>query len=628
MSAFNNIIGHIDSRESFVLEAGAGSGKTYTLIQTLNYVLEKHGKELKYNNQKIICITYTNVAKNEIIERLEHNPLVLVSTIHEFLWDSIKSYQKQLKLELIRLNEIRYNDELVKLATLTGAELRNFSHKYIPELSERSSNIIKVEYQDTSFRDFENGLLHHDDVISISKIMFEKNTLLTTILVQKYPFIFIDEYQDTAEETVSALIDFLLERNKNKVVLGFYGDSYQKIYDTGVGSLMSYVDKNQIVLVNKEENYRSSAKVVGLLNAFRTNIEQVPIRQQEGSVKLIYCRNYPEKEIVINSKGKAVEESITQYEKRIEPNKNANYEVVINKLLSQEWNFQEKSSDKILVIANSRVAKRAKFGNLYSIFTERYGQRAKEYLIDREHPLIKFLAGYVDKKTSQERETGLEHLISFWNNKSYNEVYRFFKKYSKIFSDETLEHKHKIIINQKLEELIELRSSGTIKQVLDFVNNNNIINLTEGLLRFINRVETDTSTIEDEAIKERTVKDQKLFENLLALPYSEVISLFFHIQNFTVFSTKHSTKGEEYRNVLTVIDDTEWKAEYNFEKFFNDSDDKENRKLRTRNLFYVECSRAKANLVVLTLSPMDDIALNTLRSWFGPENVISIEALN
>ena len=78
--------------------AGAGSGKTYALIQTLRYLIENKGEELLKNKQKIICITYTNVAKNEIIKRIEYNELVNVFTIHEFLWQSIKQFQKQLKI--------------------------------------------------------------------------------------------------------------------------------------------------------------------------------------------------------------------------------------------------------------------------------------------------------------------------------------------------------------------------------------------------------------------------------------------------------------------------------------------------------------------------------------------------
>lgn len=90
-----------------------------------------------------------------------------------------------------------------------------------------------------------------------------------------------------------------------------------------------------------------------------------------------------------------------------------------------------------------------------------------------------------------------------------------------------------------------------------------------------------------------------------------------------VFSTKNKTKEDEYRNV----DDTKQKQEYNFNSFFNDSEEKSERKLRTRNLFYVECSRVKENLVVLMLSKIDDIALQNIKNWFGENNVIDVEEI-
>lgn len=616
MTAFEQIKEHIINKQSFVLEAGAGSGKTYTLIQTLNFLLETNYKQIQYNNQRIVCITYTNVAKNEIIDRLEHNPLVVVSTIHEFLWDCVKSYQKQLKIELCKLNEIRFHEE-----TESGKE-----HRYIQNLSERINAIDVVFYDDTAFRDFEKGQLHHDDVIVLSRMMFESNPLLTNILSQKYPYILVDEYQDASIDTTIALMEFLLERNKGKVVLGFYGDSHQKIYDAGVGDLEKYYSDERtkkLELVKKEENYRSSKEVIELLNNFRTNIRQIPQNNIDGSVKFVYCNNYPDREMK-GTNGRKKDETITEYEKRIEPIKNKNYDDVIQKLRDSGWGFEEHSQDKILVLANSRVAKRAGFGELYEVFTKRYGQRTKEKLLDRGHALIKFFAGYPDKKTSQERETGIEHLMQFWNTDNYNEILRFLKRYSDIFHNDSVKHRHKQIISKTLKKVEVTRGKVTVGFLFNINTRNNIIRLPDGLRKFIDRTNTDLSSIADDTEKDRLGKDKAFFDSFMNLPYQEIIKFFEHIQRQTVFSTKHGTKGEEYRNVLTVVDDTEWKQQYNFEKFFDDSDDNIDRKLRTRNLFYVECSRAKENLVVLTISQMNNNALNVAKRWFGEKNVVAV----
>ncbi|AZA88349.1 ATP-dependent helicase [Chryseobacterium shandongense] len=606
MGAFEEIVSCIEDKKSYVVEAGAGSGKTYALIQTLRYLIENKGEDLIKSKQKIICITYTNVAKNEIIKRIEYNELVNVFTIHEFLWQSIKQFQKQLKIELCKLNEIRYQKDVDK-----GKE-----SKYIQSLEDRVENIENVFYNDSSFRDFEKGELHHDDVIELSRMFFENYTLLTSIVAQKHPYIFIDEYQDTSLDTIQTLIDFLLERNEQSVVLGFYGDSHQKIYDTGVGSLEKYYGGENAVLtlIKKEENYRSSKQIVKLLNSFRTNIEQKPQKDIEGTVRFIYWANHPEKE---------AKQKVAEFENSLKSHKNDFYDKVVRKLMTEGWVFSDAESDKILVLANSRIAERAGFSNLYRLFSQRFGQSVKERLLDRNHILVRVLAGYIDKKNSQERMVGLEHLMLYWKQKNHNEVIRFIRK-NGTFLYEFI-HSKKKIISEILDDLNANRDKKTIKEVLDIILGKEIIS-SNSLNEYLKRINQNLEGLEED-IKERIEKDKKFYEDFISLSYREILNFWKHIQNETVFSTKHGTKGDEYRNVLTVIDDTEWKQEYNFNKFFNDSEEKSERKLRTRNLFYVECSRAKENLVVLMLSKIDDIALQNIKNWFGAENVIDVEEL-
>jgi DNA helicase II / ATP-dependent DNA helicase PcrA len=602
MTTIEQIINLIEQKKSYVLEAGAGSGKTYTLIQTINYLIENKGKDIKLKNQKIICITYTNVAKNEIIERLENNPLVIVSTIHEFLWDCIKPYNKQLVIELDKLN------------TLMNTEK---PEKFKLGLIDRIHEVI---YDDNSFRNFEIGQLYHDDVITLSKQMFENYSLLTTMIADRYPYILVDEYQDTAVETVNALIDSLLERNTQKVLLGFYGDSYQKIYDTGVGSLQSFVDKNKISLVSKEENYRSSENVVKLLNKVRNNIVQrIPadIMSIEGSVTFINCNNYPP----VPSRG------ILEYEKSLMPIKDLNYSKIISKLEADGWNFGENSEDKILIIVNSRVAERAAFGNLYKVFTTRYGEGANEALLKRENAFSSFFIGSVDKKTSKERETGIEHLISFWEKEDYNSVMQFLKRNSKTINSafSLKQHSDKKKINYVIESLNMLCNNGTVKQVFDFAIENKLVLLPKYIVDFKNKINVDISNIEDKELQGKIVKNKKFYDDLMKLPYFQFRNLFKHTQDQTAFSTKHGTKGEEYRNVLMIIDDTSWKQKYNFQNFIDNTEEKADRKLRTQNLFYVSCSRAKENLVILSLSEMKEPAMIKIREWFIDGNVQTID---
>ena len=87
MAELEEIIDHINHGRNFLLSGGAGSGKTYSLVQVIRKVIED------YSSSQIMCITYTNAAVREIQERVDHHNLT-VRTIHEFLWAQIKNYQK------------------------------------------------------------------------------------------------------------------------------------------------------------------------------------------------------------------------------------------------------------------------------------------------------------------------------------------------------------------------------------------------------------------------------------------------------------------------------------------------------------------------------------------------------
>ena len=82
-----------DGTRHFIMIAGAGSGKTTSLIKALNHLKQSRGHQLQQQAQQIACITYTDVAVEEISGDVGHDPLFHVSTIHSFLWSIIKPFQ-------------------------------------------------------------------------------------------------------------------------------------------------------------------------------------------------------------------------------------------------------------------------------------------------------------------------------------------------------------------------------------------------------------------------------------------------------------------------------------------------------------------------------------------------------
>ena len=93
----------IDEGKSFQLEAGAGAGKTYSLIKALQYLIAKKGVHLLRQHQQAACISYTNVASDEIASRIDSHPAIYSSTIHSFCWLMIKDFQPLLlrRVELV-----------------------------------------------------------------------------------------------------------------------------------------------------------------------------------------------------------------------------------------------------------------------------------------------------------------------------------------------------------------------------------------------------------------------------------------------------------------------------------------------------------------------------------------------
>jgi DNA helicase-2/ATP-dependent DNA helicase PcrA len=96
-TAFQEVCECIDDNKCFELRAGAGAGKTFTLGNALKYIIEKRGKKLLRRNQRVACITYTNVAKDKISSRIDNHPAVITETIHSFCWMLIKDFQVKLR---------------------------------------------------------------------------------------------------------------------------------------------------------------------------------------------------------------------------------------------------------------------------------------------------------------------------------------------------------------------------------------------------------------------------------------------------------------------------------------------------------------------------------------------------
>ena len=215
VSVSEQVIEYLNDRKNFIVEAGAGSGKTYTLVEVLSSLIQERSKQLLASGQQIVCITYTNVAADEIKSRINNDPLVRVSTIHSFLWSVIEPYQTELRVCLQAMNSGREENRRIADLDLTNKEI-----KYVQYGAKWQKGEIHI---------------HHDDVINLSSRMFATYKKLSYIVCDRFPVIFVDEYQDTQEKVVKILLDNLGADVTRRSIIGFFGDYMQQIYNSGIG---------------------------------------------------------------------------------------------------------------------------------------------------------------------------------------------------------------------------------------------------------------------------------------------------------------------------------------------------------------------------------------------------------
>ena len=149
----------IKNGENFILEGGAGSGKTYSLISLMNALTEE------LPDIKIVCITYTNNAVAEILSRIE-NENIWVSTIHEFIWDLIGKYQNEIKDVLVEL----INDEDEK----NFKKPKDFSEDLISKNYFKNLYVDYDEYYSVTPNDENRIKISHDHILIVAEKMFEK----------------------------------------------------------------------------------------------------------------------------------------------------------------------------------------------------------------------------------------------------------------------------------------------------------------------------------------------------------------------------------------------------------------------------------------------------------------------
>ena len=489
--ADGQVIACLKEGHSFLLEAGAGAGKTYSLIETLRYLIGTESQRLRRNGQRIACITYTNAATAVINSRIDGNPLVFTDTIHAFCWSLIRGFQPVLRRGVAGIEA--WQERLAESGGVGGRRVDyNLGHRRI------SDELIS---------------LHHDDVLNlmVGLLPLEK---FQAILAAKYPFILIDEYQDTDLAIMNAIKTHLLGR-KGGPRIGLFGDHWQRIYEKTCGR----VSHEALQEIGKGANFRSATSVVKVLNAMRPELPQAVADESFVGSAIVYHTNdwVGARRTGAGGghwKGDLPADVAHQY-----------LEVLITKLKAEGWNFSAEKT-KILMLTHNVLASEQGYANLRSVFS------FSDYYIKKQDDYIAF---FTDK---------IEPACDAYRRKRYGEMFALFGDAAPKLSS----HAEKVAWAKAMDRLIELRNTSTIGAVIDHIRDTGHPVLPDTILRR-EREAREWTSVDSEAPPAGVTRVRRLHD----VAYHEMIALDKFIDGHTPFATKHSVKGDEFENIVVVL---------------------------------------------------------------------------
>ncbi len=621
---------------SFIMKAGAGSGKTTSLIKGLSGVVALHGQRLRKNRQRVACITYTEIAAGEIWRDVGNTPLVHVSTIHSFMWLLARPFQSDIRDWVLgRLQEkiAKLRAEQVAFGPRVQQRTKDKAVRDLARFHRQAAQIVTVQgFRYGTGSDYPKGILGHDDIIKLGSYLLTERPLFRTLTAQQFPFVFVDESQDTTVEVIEALKAIGLNAT-SPLCLGFFGDPMQRIYATGTGSIDPEPDW---VEIPKPENYRCSKEVLAVANAIRRDGDDLvqvagerfgpdgAIPTQDGCAKLFVLPADQNRDDNL----KRVRTSMAHFTN------------------DEDWveGPDDATRIKLLVIVHRMAAKRLGFGDLYAALNDKAPDSFKNGFLDASawplKPFVSFILPLAAASAAG-RHLDVMHLL---------------RRFSPLMEKDGLKGRDVAKQLGKIDQLVAsitqafaVDSEATVKDVLAIVQSSGLYNIDSRLSAYLDPppvrpaeelVEAESVDVaDDEDDGEELTKEIAAMDRFLSCSVRQFLHYEVYVAEESPFRTQQGIKGAEFDRVVVVLDDEEGTHnQFSYEKYLglkapsdtdlkNHREGKETTVDRTRRLFYVSCTRALRDLAVVLFTADPGTAAASLRNAgiFTPADVL-IEA--
>jgi DNA helicase II / ATP-dependent DNA helicase PcrA len=583
--------------QPFVVRAGAGSGKTTSLIKALDWVMSEHGVSMRAKKQKVACITYTDLAANEILADVNDDPLVHVSTIHSFYWSIVKTFQADIKVWL--QNEIRRRiSELEEEFDNYGSRVRQSTRDRNKADQERYARSLEAVVGVKTFNygvgsDYAKGILGHEDILQIGDFLLQDRSLFRRVVALNYPFVFIDESQDTFPGVVKSFKEVEAQM-RGKFCLGFFGDPMQSIFMRGAGDIPL---EDHWRAITKPENFRCAKQILDVANAVRA--------QGDGMEQV---RGLHER---LNGDLKPVEGSARMF---VLPNTLNRTEALAR---VRAWNAATNNDEgwatpdnavKILVIVHRMAANRLGFGGIYSALNDKTPEAMKQGMQDGTgwpvRPFLSFALPIVAAMKVGNEFAAMNMLREFSPRLAPDSLFG-------PRAADVLRELHAAVV--KLVSMLDAAGT-TVGDIALHLRDTGLFKFDERYGRVLELAggvddiaqEVDTDGVEPTEGRSEDSAMLKFFECAAQelRPYERYIS------EGSPYATQHGVKGAQFERVIVVMDEEESGYRiYNYERVFASAEARaadrarflggdENTWSRTLRLLYVCCTRAQRGLVL------------------------------
>lgn len=281
---------------AFLVIAGAGSGKTRTLVHRVAYLTEED-----VDPERILLITFTRKAANEMSQRalklMKGKGQIMASTFHGFALMQLSKYAAHIgynrrnlsildsddakdMLNMIR-DEKNYPQVFPKKGSLayiisksinTDTPIDDLMRVEMPELQKYASDVKHIAKKYSLYKQKRN-LMDFDDLLVKFEELLDKDKI-RKVLSNKYKYIMVDEYQDT-NAVQSRIVQLLCSEHGNVMAVG---DDFQSIYrfrGANVQNILNFAKTfptAEVITIN--QNYRSNQPILALTNEITNSAKE------------------------------------------------------------------------------------------------------------------------------------------------------------------------------------------------------------------------------------------------------------------------------------------------------------------------------------------------------------------